>query len=120
MFVLVHMADTFRIPPCDFDLEEIDALKFQINKKFANKIIPDVGLGIKLYDIISVSEGVIMPGDGGSHHRVQFRLIVFRPFIGEVIVGKIKASAPAGLQVSVEFFDNIYITAAQLQEMSVL
>jgi DNA-directed RNA polymerase III subunit RPC8 len=61
-----------------------------------------------------------MPGDGGSHHRVQFRLIVFRPFIGEVIVGKIKASAPAGLQVSVEFFDNIYITAAQLQEMSVL
>jgi DNA-directed RNA polymerase III subunit RPC8 len=64
------------------------------------KIVPDVGLGIKVLDILSISEGVIIPGDGGSYHRVKFRLIVFRPFLGEVIVGKIKASAPAGIQGS--------------------
>jgi DNA-directed RNA polymerase III subunit RPC8 len=58
-----------------------------------------------VYDILSIGEGLIIPGDGGSYHRVQFRLVVFRPFIGEVIVGKIKASAPAGIQgAQISFF----------------
>jgi DNA-directed RNA polymerase subunit E'/Rpb7 len=38
MFVLVLISDILRIPPSDFDLQEVDALKFQINKKFANKV----------------------------------------------------------------------------------
>jgi DNA-directed RNA polymerase subunit E'/Rpb7 len=38
MFVIVVITDTLRIPPSDFDLPESEALKFQINKKFANKV----------------------------------------------------------------------------------
>jgi DNA-directed RNA polymerase subunit E'/Rpb7 len=38
MFVIVVMSDTLRIPPSDFDLPESEVLKFQINKKFANKV----------------------------------------------------------------------------------
>jgi DNA-directed RNA polymerase III subunit RPC8 len=75
-------------------------MKFFHDYEHCLQIVPDVGLGIKVLDILSISEGVIIPGDGGSYHRVKFRLIVFRPFYGEVIVGKIKASAPAGIQGS--------------------
>jgi DNA-directed RNA polymerase III subunit RPC8 len=40
---------------------------------------------------------------------VEFRLIVFRPFRGEIIEGKIISSSKEGIRVSLEFFDDILI-----------
>lgn len=41
-------------------------------------------------------------------------MIVFRPFIGEIIVGKVKLSSEEGLQVSVGFFDQIWIPSISI------
>ncbi|KAL3898216.1 MAG: hypothetical protein SGCHY_002887, partial [Lobulomycetales sp.] len=38
-----------------------------------------------------------------------FRLIVFRPFIGEVISGRVLSQSPLGIRVSLGFFDDITI-----------
>jgi DNA-directed RNA polymerase III subunit RPC8 len=40
---------------------------------------------------------------------VTFRLIVFRPFIGEVLSGKVLSQSPLGIRVSMGFFDDITI-----------
>ena len=54
-------------------------------------------------------------GDGSSHTRVRFRMLVFRPDLDEVIVGKIKNCCKEGVYVSLEFFDDILIPAESLQ-----
>ena len=58
-----------------------------LNKNiFEQKISTDVGLVISLFDILEIGDSHIFPGDGSSHTRVVFRLLVFRPFIEEVLV----------------------------------
>jgi len=41
----------------------------------------------------------------------EFRLIVFRPFVGEVLTGRIMAATHTGIRISLEFFDDIFIPA---------
>jgi DNA-directed RNA polymerase subunit E'/Rpb7 len=50
-----------------------------------------------LYDILEVDSGFIFPGDGGAHIEIKFRLVVFRPFVGEVLSGKIRSSTEEGI-----------------------
>lgn len=49
------------------------------------------------------------------HIVVKFRLIVFRPFIGEVIEGKVRSSSEEGIHVSLGFFDDILIPPTCVQ-----
>lgn len=42
-------------------------------------------------------------------------MIVFRPFIGEVIEGKVRSSSEEGIHVSLGFFDDIIIPPACMQ-----
>ena len=58
---------------------------------------------------------MICAGDGASHTRVRFRMLVFRPELDEVLVGKIKSCSKEGVHVTLEFFDDILIPADCLQ-----
>lgn len=48
----------------------------------------------------------------------EFRLVVFRPFKGEVIMGRISRCSNLGMWVRTDFFDNIFIEAAELPDGS--
>lgn len=91
----------------------------QIELKYCNKVLLNVGLGIAFYDFISIGDPYLYPGAGSSIQVVCFRLVVFRPFVGEVVNGKIISSNKDGVKVSVDFFDDILIPAGQLQNPSV-
>jgi len=45
---------------------------------------------------------------------VIFRLIVFRPFKGEIILGKITSGTEQGIKIGVEFFNDILIPPSLL------
>ena len=94
MFVLVKISDVIKISPDLFGLPHEKVLTEEIDRKYANKVVADVGLCITLYDFISIGDAVIHPCHGASHTEVEFRMIAFRPFIGEVIVGKLVRSTP--------------------------
>lgn len=112
MFVLTTIADTMRIPPSMFAQPTIEAIEKEIDAKYPNRVIYDVGLVICRYnDSLEVGEGICVAGDGGAHHEVVFQLVVFRPFVDEVCIGTIIASNEQGLQVSLGFFDEIFIPA---------
>lgn len=115
MFVLAEMQDAVRIEPHRFSQDMGQELSDELNKKFANKVVHKVGLCIILHDILDVGDSYIFPGDGASHTKVCFRLVVFRPFIDEVLVGKIRSCSPEGVRVSLGFFDDIMIPHQSLQ-----
>ncbi|XP_060573269.1 DNA-directed RNA polymerase III subunit RPC8-like [Ruditapes philippinarum] len=116
MFVLVEMKDTVRIQPWLFKLDPNEAIINELNKKFANKVVHNVGLCIALWDIQKMEESFIFPGDGAHHTIVQFRYVVFRPFVDEILLGKIKSCSKEGVCVSMGFFDDILIPADSMQD----
>jgi hypothetical protein len=44
-----------------------------------------------------------------KHNPTRYRLLVFRPFNGEVLVGTVHKSTPQGLWLSVGFFQDVLV-----------
>ncbi|EGX49249.1 hypothetical protein AOL_s00078g282 [Orbilia oligospora ATCC 24927] len=119
MFILTRLSDLVTIQPTSFTVTTRQALEDQINARYANKVIHKVGLVICLYDILKSSDGLIGSGTGDVNINVEFRLIVFRPFKGEVITGRIANSTPNGIHVRFDFFDEVFLPKDYLFEGSV-
>ncbi|XP_036141783.1 DNA-directed RNA polymerase III subunit RPC8 isoform X2 [Monomorium pharaonis] len=118
MFVLAEFKDTVRIQPINFKQKLNDVIANELNRKLANKVYKDVGLCITLYDITKIEESYIFPGDGASHTKVTFRFIVFRPWMEEILIGKIRSCSPEGVHVTLGFFEDIVIPPHKLQHPS--
>ena len=56
------------------------------------------------------------PAHEADLYEVEFRLVVFRPFKGEVMLARIRSSTPAGINLRTEFFDDIFVPYEELPE----
>ncbi|OVA01419.1 RNA polymerase Rpb7 [Macleaya cordata] len=109
MFFLSLIEHTLRLPPHLLSLPLLEAIRGELETLFLNKVIPNLGLCISVYDIKSINGGFIFAGDGSSTYTVVFRLIMFRPFVGEIVSGKVEASDASGLRLSLGFFKDILV-----------
>lgn len=116
MFILTKVSDLVRIDPNDFSKKSIDAIEDNINAKYANKVIQKIGLCVCLYDLLWTSEGLIGHGDGYVNVNVEFRLVVFHPFKGEVMFARISSCSPDGIHLRTDFFDDILIPFDELPD----
>ncbi|KAK9479192.1 RNA polymerase III subunit Rpc25-domain-containing protein [Lipomyces japonicus] len=116
MFVLSKISDLIRIVPAKFDKPTLEAVEDEINGKYANKVVQGVGLCVCVYDVVTIGDGLIRPGDGSSYIRCTFRVIVFRPFVGEVMTGWISSCTEDGIRVRMEFFDEVTVPKEYLFE----
>lgn len=116
MFFLTKISDVIPIQPEAFSRPTEKALENEINIKYANRVIHKVGLCISLYDINSIGDSLVRPGDGAAYIKTEFRMIVFRPFVGEVLVGWVSSCSEEGLRVKMEFFNDIHIPRSLLFE----
>jgi len=121
MFVLTLLADTIRIPPHLLAQPTLTSVQAEIEKRYPNKIIVDVGLVLCPYGPpLEVGDGILAPGDGGAHHQVVFQCVVFRPFVDEVLIGTVTESREGGVMVRVGgFFDHVFIPAYWMLNPSV-
>lgn len=107
----VTLADLIQITPQDFEKRSAQALEDNINLKYSDKVIHKVGLCLGLYDILSTTEGLIGHGTGIVNVNVDFRMLVFRPFKGEILQGKIVSNSEVGIRITMDFFDDIFVPA---------
>jgi DNA-directed RNA polymerase III subunit RPC8 len=111
MFYLSELEHSLRVPPHLLNLPLEDAIKSVLQNVFLDKVLADLGLCVSIYDIKSVEGGFVLPGDGAATYKVGLRIVVFRPFVGEVIAAKFKESDANGLRLTLGFFDDIYVPA---------
>lgn len=69
MFMLSEFEDTIRIHPAYYRSSLYVALKNELNKKFSNKVVHDLGLCICLYEIKDVGDGMIHHSDGLTYYK---------------------------------------------------
>jgi len=116
MFILSILKDKIPIHPSQFGLPAEQALINELNKKYANRVLHDVGLCICVFDVAEVGEGKVRYGDGFLWYTVVFRLTIFRLFPTEVILAKVKSSDEDGIQLSVGFFEDMWIPLFHLPQ----
>jgi DNA-directed RNA polymerase III subunit RPC8 len=130
MFYLVSLRSRLHVPPADFAISFEHSLINEIHAKFANKVLPDVGLLISFHSFLAFTEDVdkgdcsvssvnLHPIDGGIHLTAEFLMIAFRPEPGEILTGEILASDASGILISTDFFDHFFIPPFELPHPSV-
>lgn len=78
----------------------------------------DSGLCISFYDLLEAGDPIVHAAEGCSHISVKFRLVVFRPFMGEIILGRVLSSDAQGIKLSLGFFDDVIIPVSLLPSPS--
>ncbi|XP_017422716.1 uncharacterized protein LOC108332108 isoform X3 [Vigna angularis] len=111
MFYLSKIEHKLPLPPPRLVRPIREAIHMELEKLFLDKVIANLGLCISVYDIISIDGGFIFPGDGAPTYTVVFNIIMFRPFVGEIITARLISSDSNGLQLSLGFFDDIFVPA---------
>ncbi|GER46275.1 DNA-directed RNA polymerase III subunit RPC8 [Striga asiatica] len=109
MFFLSKLEHTLRLPPHLLNLSIDKAIRRELESLFLDKVIQNLGLCISVYDIQSIKGGFLFPSNGASTHMVVFRLVMFRPFVGEVISARLMESTKDGLRLSLGFFEDMYV-----------
>lgn len=120
MFTLTLIDDDIPIHPANFGDDFRVRLKIEIQNKYVDRVVPNIGLCVAFYDFVEIREANVYPGDGKkscgeAYCKVEFRLIMFSPALDEWLVGTIANSTQAGLSVSLGFFADIEIPSVNLR-----
>jgi DNA-directed RNA polymerase III subunit RPC8 len=89
-----------------------------IAHRFNDRIQPNVGLLVELYDIVRACECKSLPDISVAYVNVVFRYVVFNPPVGSVWEGKIASSNPEGISVCLSFFRDIFVPVANLPDQA--
>ena len=116
MFILSEVSDLVPIPPHAFGIPIEEALTNELSKKYANKVIKNLGLIVAIWDLLEIKEGKLKPGEGSAFVETRFRCVVWKPFVGEVLTGWVSDCTSEGIRVRMNFFDDIFIPKNYLYE----
>ena len=67
MFVLTVVEDLVRVLPAAFIYPIQEAIEDELNKKYSNRILHDVGLCLKVFDIQEISDPIVHACQDGSY-----------------------------------------------------
>lgn len=100
MFYKTKIRDHIRVPPNLFNLPKQEAITKRIKKDYEGFISKELGIVVDVDSVEEIKEGVIIPGDGAAYYETVFNLLVFKPELQEVVLGKIKDIADFGAFIS--------------------
>jgi len=89
MFYAVDIEDYVRVVPELFGLPLKEAVAKQLGETYKDYIDRDLGIVVSVLDVKNVFEGIIIPGDGAAYYKSSFQLLVFRPELQELVLGKV-------------------------------
>lgn len=89
MFYLVDIEDYVRVEPKRFGLPTLEAVEKQLKEMYTDYYDKEFGKAITVIEVLSVGEGVIIPGDGAAYYNSKFKLLVWKPELHELVFGEI-------------------------------
>ncbi|MCU0642583.1 MAG: DNA-directed RNA polymerase [archaeon] len=89
MFYLLEVEDYIRVEPKHFGLPTQEAVEKQLNESYVGHVNKEFGHIISVVSVDSVTDGIIIPGDGAAFYRARFRILVWKAELGELVYGTI-------------------------------
>ena len=89
LFSVSTLIDIVRIPPSLFGSTLKKAAESILKSKYESMINQELGYIIMVMDAKVEPMGKMIPGDGGTFHRVEFQALTFYPKLQEIVQGEI-------------------------------
>jgi len=89
MFYVIDVEDYVRVEPRLFGLDTKTAVEEQLQATYSNYHDEEIGEVIGVVSVSKVGEGIIIPGDGAAYYNSDFKLIVWKPEMNELVYGTI-------------------------------
>jgi DNA-directed RNA polymerase subunit E' len=86
---MIEVEDYIRVEPKLFGLDTKTAVEEQLQNTYGNFHDEDFGEVVAVLDVSKVGEGIIIPGDGAVYYNSEFKLVVWKPEINELVYGTI-------------------------------
>ena len=100
MFYLTEVEDHVRVEPRLFGLPTIEAVEQQLKEIYADYYEEELGKVVSVIEVLSVGEGVIIPGDGAAYYSSKFKLLTWKPEVQEIVFGEISEITNFGAFIS--------------------
>jgi len=89
LFSISTLVDVVRIPPTLFGTALKKAAVNILKEKYESMINTDLGYIIMILDAKVEEMGKMIPGNGGTFHKVEFDALTFYPKLQEIVQGEI-------------------------------
>ena len=89
MFKILTLKEKVRVPPVKFDVELEQGVKESLQDQVEGKLNPQIGVFLAVTEVLSIGDGSIVPEDGAVHYPVEFKVLVYKPDVNELVVGEI-------------------------------
>ena len=89
MFYVIDVEDYVRVEPKLFGLDTKTAVEEQLQNTYSSYHDEEIGEVIGVISVSKVGEGIIIPGDGAAYYNSDFKLLVWKPEINELVYGNI-------------------------------
>jgi len=89
LFSVSTLIDIVRIPPNLFGTGLKKAAESILKSKYESMINAELGYIIMVIDAKVETMGKMIPGDGGTFHRVEFQALTFYPKLQEIVQGEL-------------------------------
>jgi DNA-directed RNA polymerase subunit E' len=89
LFSISTLVDIVRIPPSLFGTTLKKAAENILKSKYESMINQDLGYIVMIMGAKVNPLGKMIPGDGGTFHRVEFQALTFYPKLQEIVNGEL-------------------------------
>ena len=89
MFSISTLVDVVRIPPNMFGVNLKNAAIEILKGKYESMINPELGYIVMILTAKVEPMGKMIPGDGGTFHKVEFNALTFYPMMQEIVNGEL-------------------------------
>ncbi|MHA1763756.1 MAG: DNA-directed RNA polymerase [Promethearchaeota archaeon] len=89
IFKLFTLVSRVEIPPFLFDQKKDISARIILAEDLEGIITKEYGFIIAVVDVLVVGPGIIITGNPYTFHEVEFRILTFKPIIGEIVEGEI-------------------------------
>lgn len=96
MFYAVKVKDHVRVPPAFFGSDLKESIVKSVKEKVTGYIDRDLGIVIDVMDVLTVGDGILIPGDGASYYETELELLVYLPEMQEVVPAIVRDVADFG------------------------
>ncbi len=101
MFEIVKVKDTVRIPPEKFGKQMKKALVNLAQEEYEGLLDEDLGVIVAVINAKKTGEGKVVLGDGAAYYEAEIEMLVFKPYMHEVVEGKVTEITEFGAFVNI-------------------
>ncbi|MFH1663922.1 MAG: DNA-directed RNA polymerase [archaeon] len=89
MYAIISMKDTVRVPPKEFGGELKNSILKILKAEYEGIVDESIGVVVAVLEVEKVGEGKVIPGDGSAYYESEYKAMVYKPEIKEIVEGTI-------------------------------